>query len=188
MNPFKRFLTPPLIVIAALLMWIEETLWLWTKRMTAVLERLAIVQSLEAAISRLSPMATVCVFFLPMLALFPLKIIAVYLVSRGYWLASVGLYLFAKIFGTAIVARLFVVCHPKLMTIAWFRRCFEWLRATRDWLYATVRQMPAYQVIKRSLQAIKHAARRFAHRFKPRRGLWKRWRAIRRWQRQRNGR
>lgn len=186
MNWFKRFLTPPLIVIAALLMWIEETLWLWMKRLTAVLERLTIVQSLEAAVMRLSPAATVYVFFFPMLALFPLKVLAVYFVSQGYWLASVGLYLFAKVFGTAIVARLFVVCHPKLMMIAWFRQLFHWLRATRDWLYITVRKMPAFQAIRRSLRTIKEAVRRFTQRFKPRRGLWKRWRAIRRWQRQKN--
>jgi len=186
MERLKRLLTPPLIVLASLLMWLEECLWVLLKRITAWIDLVPFVRRLEAALLRLPPYPMMIVFLLPMTLLFPLKIVAVYWATKGYWLASLGLLATAKVLGTAVVARMYVVCQPKLKTIGWFCRLHDWLIATRDHLYAAVRAMPVYQRVRAQLTAIKRAARTLMTKWTGRRGIWIRWRAIRRWHRHRN--
>jgi hypothetical protein len=147
---------------------------------------LPLVRKFEAMILRLPPYATMVVFLLPMLTLFPLKVLAVYWLTCGYWFASVALLVTAKVLGTAIVARMYVVCQPKLMTIAWFRKLHRWLTTTRDMLYAAVRAMPFFLAARKYLTEIKLSAKRFMSQFQGPNGLWARWRAIRRWHRQKN--
>lgn len=182
----KRWMTPPLIVLASLLMWLEECLWVWLKRITAWIDLVPFVRRIEMALVRLPPYPMMVVFLLPMTLLFPLKIVAVYWATRGYWLASLALLATAKVLGTAVVARMYVVGQPKLKTIGWFCRLHDWLVATRDRLYAAVRAMPIYQRVRSQLAAIKRAARSLMAKWSGRRGIWVRWRAIRRWHRQKN--
>lgn len=131
---WKRWLTTPLIFLASLLMWIEETLWVRLKWLTAKIAILSWVKRLEASIQKLTPYATVVVFFIPLTILLPFKLVAVYWLSRGYWLRSLAVIIAAKILGTAIEARMFVICKPKLMTIPWFRKLHDSLLRIRDHL------------------------------------------------------
>lgn len=186
MKWLKRYLTPPLIVVASLVMWIEETLWFGLKRLTSWIALIPLIHHLELAILRLPASLTIVVFLLPTTLLIPVKLLAVYWATRGYWLASLGLLIAAKIFGTAIVARLYVVCHPKLITIGWFRTLHDWLIATRNRLYAAINQMAFFQAAKRMLSVIKGAVNKFRSSLRKNGGLLVRWRAIRRWRRQKN--
>ena len=145
-----------------------------------MIAKIPLIHQIESAVLQLPPSLTLVVFFLPMLTLFPLKILAIYLATRGLWLASLGVLITAKVLGTAIVARLYVVCQPKLLSIKWFCRLHDWLISTRDKLYAAVRSLPAYQVIRTYLTAIKKAVKYFRQTVFGRRGIWARWRAIRR--------
>lgn len=186
MNRLKRFLTPPLIVIASLLMWIEESLWHWLKRVTRWIAVIPLVHRFEAWLVRLSPYPTVVVFLVPMTTLFPLKVLAVYWVTRGYWLPSLMLIAFAKVLGTAIVARMYVVCQPKLMTIAWFRQLHAGLYLLRNHLYAALQALPFYRAIRARLASIKLVAKSILARLRTRNRIWWRWLAIRRWRRQKS--
>lgn len=185
MNWFKRFLTPPLIVLAALLMWWEEWLWERLKVITRWMARFPLIRWYEAAVLRLSPYPMMIVFLLPWALLLPLKLLAVYWITQGYWLLSLSVIAGAKVLGTALVARMYVICHPKLMTIAWFRRLHDWVVVTRNWLYATIRAMPMYQFVRNRMLALRESVQklRLVIFRKSRRGLWSRWRAIRRWHR-----
>lgn len=180
----KRTLTPPLVVLAALVMWIEDSLWQWLKRFTSWVALIPVVRRFEAYLVSLPPYAAMVVFLLPTTLLFPLKLFAVYLITRGYFLASLGLLASAKIFGTAIVARMYVVCQPKLLTIRWFRRLHDWLVSTRDALYSAIRAMPLYHQVHARLVAMKLAVQAVMIKLRRHHGIWVRWRAIRRWYRQ----
>jgi hypothetical protein len=180
----KRKLTPPLVILAALLMWIEDSLWQWLKRLTAWVALIPIVRRFEAHLRALPPYGAMIVFLLPTTLLFPLKLFAVYLVTRGYILASLGLLLSAKVIGTAIVARMYVVCQPKLLSIGWFHRVHDWLVWTRDALYAAIRAMPIYQQVHARLVSMKLAVQAVMITLRRHHGIWVRWRAIRRWYRQ----
>lgn len=177
----KQFLTPPLIIIAAMMMWIEEGLWNWLKKLTGWIARVAFIQRFEELLHELPPYAAMMVLLLPMVCLFPLKLLAIYWLACGYWLASLMLIATAKVLGTAIIARMYVVCRPKLMTIQWFRICHDWLIVIRNRLYAAVRCLPIYKIAREYLNQIKLIVHRARILFRGQRGIWTRWLAIRRW-------
>ena len=60
----------------------------------------------------------------------------------GLALAAVIL---GKLLATAILARLYRILRPTLMTIPWFARGDTWFFYWRDRAYAFVRAMPAWQ-------------------------------------------
>lgn len=184
----KRLLTPPLIVLAALLMWLEEWLWEHFKVLTAWIAKLPLIRWFEHVIERLPPYPTMALFLLPGAVLFPVKLGAVWLMAHGHVLIGVGVIVAAKLLGTAIVARSYVVCKPKLMMIGWFARLHDWLIATRNWLYAAIQAMPLYQATRAKLSAMKQAVSRVLRKLRGRRGIAARWRAIRRWLRRRRTR
>lgn len=181
----KRLLTPPLIVLAALLMWVEEWLWEHLKVLTAWVAKFPLFNWSERLIQHLPPYPTMAVFLLPGAVLFPVKLGAVWLMTNGQVLLGIGVIVAAKVVGTAVVARLYVICQPKLMTIGWFARLHDWLTATRDRLYSAIRAMPLYQATRAKLSAIKQTVGRMLHVMRGRRGIGARWRAIRRWLRRR---
>ena len=87
---FRRILTPPMVVLAALFIFVEE--WLWV-RMTAAMAwvtRWPVILWLEARLARLPAWAAVVCFFLPGLMLLPVKIGALFLMGRGHVITGVG--------------------------------------------------------------------------------------------------
>lgn len=170
---WQRSLQAPLIICASLLIWIEETLWLALKWLTGKIALLSLVRWLECQIQKLSPYATVVVFFLPLTILLPFKLVAVYWLSHGYWLRSLLVIIAAKVLGTAIEARMFVICKPKLMAIGWFRSLHDFLLRIRDRVHEALNELPLYQLVRAKLRAIKEASRQFLSRLRNR---WQSWR------------
>ena len=174
---FKRLLTPPMIVIAALIMFFEE--WLWD-RLTAFMARVArlpVLQRLEVRLAVLPPYPAMGVFLLPGLLLLPVNLFAVWLTANGQALAGTALLIGAKLAGTAILARLFAVCKPSLLTVGWFRKLYEGLVRLKTRLYSAIKAMPAWQTVVRWKNAMKARVAKFFHRWRG--GHFKRrWKAI----------
>ena len=170
---FRRILTPPMVVLAALFIFVEE--WLWV-RLTAAMgwvARMPAIRTLENGLARLPAWAAVACFFLPGLMLLPVKIGALYLMGRGHVISGVGVIVLAKVLGTAVVARFFTVCKPVLMGVGWFRAGHDWLLRMKELLYAKLKAMPSW----RQAVALKDRAKRWLRTFKP--GLIaRRWKAI----------
>jgi hypothetical protein len=93
--------------------------------------------------------------------------------GRGHVITGVGVIVAAKVVGTAVVARFFLVCKPVLMGVGWFRAGHDLMIRVKDGLYARLRAMPAWQ---RAVH-LKDRAKRWLRRLKP--GVVaRRWRAI----------
>ena len=136
-------LKPPLMmalqVLAALIVLFEEWGWKPLSEALAWLARFRIVAKLEGLIARLPPYAALFVFALPTVILFPLKLLAVWLLANEQFAAATGLFVGAKIASTALVARLFMLTRPALMQIAWFARAYTWFMPWKDRLFAQIR-------------------------------------------------
>lgn len=143
----KRLITPPLMLVAALLMFAEEVLWEALKRLMAQVGRLPPIRTLEAWIARLPPYGAACVFLLPVTLLTPVKIGALWLIAHGHALLGVQLIVVAKLVGTALVARIFMLTKPALLTLRWFARLHGFIMFWREKLYAFVRASSAWQAI-----------------------------------------
>ncbi|HZE92054.1 MAG TPA: hypothetical protein VE029_10180 [Rhizobacter sp.] len=121
----------PLLAVAALILFIEE--WGW-RPLTAWAARLAQwppLARLEARIRGASPRWALAFFLFPAVLLFPIKLVALWLMHLGQTALGVLLIVAAKLLGTAFVGRLFVLTEPQLMKFAWFARALAWWRVTK---------------------------------------------------------
>lgn len=174
----KRVLTPPLVILAALIMFVEEWLWNHITDLTAWVARLPIFRSIEAKLATLPPYGALAVLVLPGTLLFPIKFAALYYMTHGHAAVGIGVIITAKLIGTAVVARMFAVCHTALMQIGWLQKLVNGIVSAKNWLYSRIKAMPAWGYAVRFKQRI---AAWFA---KLRRdGIRRRWLAIKRWMR-----
>ena len=138
-RPWLAWLKAPLRLLLALVILFEEWGWQPLQNLLARLARLPVLRQVEALIVRLPPYAALVVFFLPGLALLPVKIGALWLVAHGQRLLGLAVIVAAKIIGTAVVARLFTLTQPALMRLPWFARLYGRWSAWKEALLAWVR-------------------------------------------------
>jgi hypothetical protein len=129
-------------VILALVFLLEAWLWTTLAPIVAFIVWLIPLQGIKtriaAVIGRLSPAATLIVFVVPALVLFPIKISALWLFHRGYWMAGIGMLVFAKLAGLGVTAFIFEVTRPKLMQLAWFARLYDIVMRGLAWAHEMV--------------------------------------------------
>jgi hypothetical protein len=153
-------------IVLALVVLFEEWGWRPLAEWLGQLRRLRLVARLEGWIQTLPPYGALAAFILPSLLLLPLKLIGLYLIANGQKLAAIGLIAFAKITGTAIVARLFILTSPQLMRIGWFARGYGIVMPWKDSVYAQIRASWAWRYGRMLKAKVKQIARR----------IWTRWR------------
>jgi hypothetical protein len=131
-----RRLLRPILILLALLFLFEA--WLWTHLEPIVAWVVAIIPlqrlkaRIAAAIERLSPAATLIVFTVPFIVLFPLKFLEFWLLAHRHWLGAVLTLIAAKLLGLGVTAFVFGAARPKLLQMPWFARFYEctmWLLA-----------------------------------------------------------
>ena len=161
-----RWLLRALNVLAALLVLFAEWGWRPLAALLGQLSRLRVVARLEAWVGGLPPYGALAAFLLPSLFLVPLKLVAVYLLAHGQKGSAVALLVFAKVAGTAIVARLFLLTESKLMRIGWFARAYNRLMPWKEALFARIRASWAWRYGRMLKSKVRQTARR----------AWTRWR------------
>jgi len=174
----KKVLTAPLVLIAAVIIIIEDWLWDDLARLAAYVGRLPGLRSLEAFIGSLPPYLALLFFATPSLLLIPLKLISLYFLTHGKaWLGLLTIVV-AKFAGTALVARIFMLTQPALMRIAWFAWLYTWFIAFKTRIYDVLKATALYQAAHRLHLQVRGALRDWiGHR----RGVWRtRWQATRR--------
>jgi hypothetical protein len=130
----RRFLQPVWIVLAIIFL-IEA--WLWDHLEPIVawvvtwIPLNAFKQWLAARVDTLSPAMTLIVFVVPVIPLFPLKLVGLWLLTHQYWISAVFTIIFAKLIGVGVAAFVFDVTRPKLLQMAWFEKLYEFVVALR---------------------------------------------------------
>jgi hypothetical protein len=124
-----RRLLQPIWVLLAVIFLIEAWLWDHLEPIVAwVVEKIplrAFKHWLAERVDTLSPAMTLIVFVVPVLPLFPLKLIGLWLLAHEYWLSAIFTILFAKFVGVGVTAFVFDVTRPKLLEMQWFERLYE---------------------------------------------------------------
>ena len=141
-----RWLRRGFEALLALLILFEEWGWEPLQRLAARIARLPPLAWLERRIAALPPLAALAVFFVPALALLPIKLLALWLIGQGQALLGVLLIVVAKLAGTALLARLFTLTQPALMQLAWFARWHGRWTAWKAALLVQVRASWAWRV------------------------------------------
>lgn len=124
-----RRLLQPVWVLLAIIFLIEA--WLWdhlepiVARVVALIPLARVKEWLAERVDALSPAMTLIVFAVPILPLFPLKLMGLWLLTHEYWLTGLSTFLFAKMLGVGVTAFLFDVTRDKLLEMHWFERLYE---------------------------------------------------------------
>ena len=156
-----RGLRGVLLAFAAALLFFEE--WGW-RPLTAWAARLAQwppLARLEARIRTLSPRFALALFLLPSLLLMPVKLLALWFIQHGQAGLGLAVIVAAKLLGTALVGRLFVLTEPQLMKFAWFAQALGWWRLTKERVRAAVQASAAWRGARRLQRALAVQVRRW---------------------------
>ena len=130
-----RRLLQPFWVLLAVIFLIEA--WLWdhlepiVARVVAWIPLRAFKQWLAERVDTLSPAMTLIVFAVPVLPLFPLKLVGLWLLANQYWLTACVVIILGKLVGVGVTAFIFDVTRKKLLQMAWFRKLYEFIMAMR---------------------------------------------------------
>lgn len=151
-------------VVLALVILFEEWGWEPLQRWMAAIGRLPVFRQLEALVRRLPPYVALVVFFLPGLLLLPIKLLALWLIGIGRPGLGLAVIVLAKVVGTAVVARIFALTQPALMSLPWFARLharwtvwkdglLAWARASAVWRSARAIRLRVRRVLRRTRRA-----------------------------------
>jgi hypothetical protein len=130
-----RRLLQPFWVLLAVIFLIEA--WLWdhlepiVERIVAWVPLRAFKQWLSERVDALSPSMTLIVFAVPVIPLFPLKLVGLWLLANQYWLSATVVIVAGKFVGLGVTAFIFDVTRAKLLQMAWFRTIYEFIMAMR---------------------------------------------------------
>jgi hypothetical protein len=148
----KRALELALLPIAAAIVFIEDTLLHYLGLAMSRLAKWPPIAQLEGWLRRLPSWAALPVFVAPSLLVLPVKLAAVWFALHHQFTLSAVSIVTGKLLATALVARLYQVLRPTLITLPWFLAAETWLFAWRDRLYAFVRALPAWQKARALMQ------------------------------------
>ena len=130
-----RRLLQPVWVLLAIIFLIEA--WLWdhlepiVARVVAAIPLARFKQWLTERVDALPPAMTLIVFAVPIIPLFPLKLVGLYLLTHEYWLTGVSTFLFAKLLGVGVTAFVFDVTREKLLEMDWFEKIYDFIMGLR---------------------------------------------------------
>ena len=130
-----RRLLQPIWVLLAIIFLIEA--WLWDHLepivawFVALIPLRAFKQWLAERVDTLSPAMTLIVFIVPVIPLFPLKLVGLWLLAHEYWMSAIATIIFAKFLGVGVAAFVFDVTKDKLLEMNWFETLYEFILGLR---------------------------------------------------------
>jgi hypothetical protein len=140
-----RRLLQPFWVLLAVIFLIEA--WLWdhlepvVERIVALIPLRAFKQWLSERVDTLSPAMTLIVFAVPVIPLFPIKLIGLWLLANEYWVSAVVVIVLGKFVGVGVTAFIFDVTRTKLLQMGWFKKIYQFILMLRARAAALVEPM-----------------------------------------------
>jgi len=169
----KRLTTPPLVVLAVLVMLVEEHLWRALARLGAWVGRWPPLAAAEARLAAAPVAVCLAALLAPATLLLPVNAVVVWLMAAGHFGVGLVVLLAAKLAATAMVARIYAICLPKLETVGWFVRVRDAVVAAKDWSHRKLEATAAWRWARRVLRTVRDKLARGG-------ALAAHWRVIRR--------
>jgi hypothetical protein len=135
MTLMMRRLLQPFWVLLAVIFLIEA--WLWdhlepiVERIVARIPLRAFKQWLSDRVDTLSPAMTLIVFAVPVIPLFPLKLVGLWLLANEYWVSAIVVIVLGKFVGLGVTAFIFDVTRTKLLQMGWFKKIYQFILMLR---------------------------------------------------------
>ncbi len=148
--------------ILAIILLLEEWLWEGLSGLAHGLISLLRLQAVELWLTQTRPPVALAAMLAPLVIVGPLNFFAIWMLWQGHVLAFAGLELAAKLLGTLLVARVFCLTKPQLLTYRLINAVYV---AVSGWLAWAHKKIVATTIY------------RLAHEFKAAaKARWRRWR------------
>jgi hypothetical protein len=112
-----------------------------------------------------------CAFVLPGLLLLPVKLLALLAIAHGHALAGLAGFVAAKLGGAVVVARIYLLTLPTLLTLGWFARWHGGFLRLKERLLAALRASGFWRRVRAAVadarrrlhRLLRHAGRQPSH-------------------------
>jgi len=141
----RRCVTNALLLVAAVVLLVEE--WLWDRSTEAFthLGRLPVLRSLEAWCRARPPGQALALFVVPVAVVYPCKLLAVLAMGMGYVTLGLAAFVLAKVVATALFARLYQLTEPAIMRYPSLRRGRDRFLRARRFVHCWLNRRPFYR-------------------------------------------
>ena len=137
-----------LLSFLAILLIIEE--WLWDL-LTAFGHKLVQwfhLEQIEQWLRRTSPIMTLEAFSIPILIVAPINLVGVGLLANSLILQGILMEVLAKLLGTLLVARVFALTKPQLLTFALLMFIYTTITHWLHWAHEKIIETTVYRCTK----------------------------------------
>jgi hypothetical protein len=165
----RNRLLSPLVYLAALILLMEDWFWDLGLRLIRLIVSWPPLKALERHIIALRPYPALCAFVLPAVLLFPVKILALIAIASGHPISGVCVIVVAKVGGAAVVARLYFLTRPSLLTLPWFARWHNRFMELKDHWIGRLKASDAFRRVSMLSAMMRGAARALLGRLRPQR-------------------
>ncbi len=134
-----------LLSILAVILIFEE--WLWDTLTVAgqFFSRILHLERFDAWLIESSPKRALFAFVIPLVIVTPFNILAIFLLARGAILEAILLEIILKLSVTLLIARIFRLVKPALLTFNWFEKIYRYISELLHWAHESVRHTAIYQ-------------------------------------------
>lgn len=157
---WRHRLFAPLVQLAALVLLVEAWTWKVGSRAAARMGAWPPLRWLEGRIRLLPPWAALAAFVLPGLLLLPVKLLALLAIAHGHALSGILGFIVAKLGGAAVVARIYVLTLPTLLTLAWFARWHSGFLLLKDRWLGALRASSFWRQTRAAIAGLRRTLRR----------------------------
>ncbi len=134
-----------LLSFFAVVLIIEEWLWDLLTAFGHSLVRWLNLESFEQWLSQTSPSLALVAFSIPIMIVTPINLIAFGLLAHGLILQGILLELLAKLLGTVLIARVFALTKPQLLTFTLLRVIYTTITGWLQWAHQQITETAFYR-------------------------------------------
>ncbi len=144
-----------LLSLLAIILIIEEWLWDTLAAFGHSLVRWLNLEKFELWLSQTSPTLALVTFSIPVLIVTPINLFAFGLLAHGLILQGILLELLAKLLGTVLIARVFALTKPQLLTFPFIRVIYTTITGWLRWAHQKIIETPVYRWSKQIKAEVK---------------------------------
>jgi cell division protein FtsW (lipid II flippase) len=144
-----------LLSILAIFLIIEEWLWDGLSACGHYLITLLRLESFERWLAQSAPNTALLAFMIPLLIVTPINLAAIWLMIQGLLLQGVLLEIFAKLLGTLLVARVFTLTKPQLLSFRLINAIYITISGWLHWAHAKIVDTTVYRYLKQLKAEVK---------------------------------
>lgn len=136
-----------LLSLLAVVLIVEEWLWDILTALGHQLARWLHLAALEAWLAQAPPKLALLAFAVPVLIATPLNLLALWLLAHGLLLQAVVIEIGAKLVGTLLIARVFALTKPQLLSFAAFAWLYRTITGWLRWAHERIVATAAYRML-----------------------------------------